>query len=259
MSSDKSKITDGDIVTIRNTFITVAPKKQNLRRSQSDSDLSNTSNNSETEEAVVVGATQNTNHRVWGAVELSDTSGTPRSCEDASGIREERQNRQTYLDCVEICDMSSGDSHPVANRKSMTLESEHVRSTRGSQIPSERTSVVASPPSAAYLLHERGECIPCTRGKCSRGSDCKFCHYPHGSKPSKNDRMRYRKHFDRCKEQIIKSPEDFDLNTVELPPSIASNAALKNKFLGRLAVEKRKALAGRSGDERVLPATHFSL
>lgn len=183
MSSPHSpNITDDDIVTVRKTFINVAPKKQTLRHSRSDSDLSNTSEAEEStrnsEDGHVIfstfkgntGAAQKDNHRVWGAVELSGSSAASPSSEEGSGSRAKRHNRQTLLDGVELCDMSSDAKSSDEDRS----EEEGVDPAIGA------STQQLSRGSAAHMS---GDCKPCkyilkARG-CSFGADCDFCHFFH--------------------------------------------------------------------------------
>lgn len=76
-------------------------------------------------------------------------------------------------------------------------------------------------------------------GGCARGVMCSFCHLAHVGKkhrprPDKGMRGRYRKHWERFKSQIEDNPDTFDMDTVTLPPSISSDAKLKEKLTTRM-------------------------
>jgi len=106
------------------------------------------------------------------------------------------------------------------------------------------------PTSIGSIGHAENACKPpCVfslrRKGCTNELRCGFCHFPHVGKrqrqrpkarprPCKGKRERYRKHWENFKNQIEENPETFDVDGVELPPSISSYERLKGKLMTRM-------------------------
>lgn len=106
------------------------------------------------------------------------------------------------------------------------------------------------PTSIGSIGHDCEACkVPCIyvmrKKPCVNGAQCNFCHLPHKQKrsrqrhktrprPCKGKRDRYRKHWETLKNQIEAAPDSFDVEAVELPPSIATYEKLKRKLVTRL-------------------------
>ena len=103
--------------------------------------------------------------------------------------------------------------------------------------------------SIGSVLHDTAQCQPCrsvVAGRpCFRGIRCPFCHMAHTRhsedvnqegppRPSRDQRRRYNNLVERVQAQIRADPRGFDLNSVEIPPNVADNPELKQKFLIRL-------------------------
>merc|ERR1719277_898297 len=80
------------------------------------------------------------------------------------------------------------------------------------------------------------------------GIACSFCHFPHKRgrrknklRPCKGKRDRYRKLVSRLTTQIAADPDSFNLETVELPPSIASNEVVKSKLMTKMQLHAEQA------------------
>lgn len=103
--------------------------------------------------------------------------------------------------------------------------------------------------SIGSIGHGNGTCkFPCAfvqREKgCVHGSSCDFCHFIHDqksrSRPCKGQRIRYRRQLERLMGELEKSPEEFDANQLDLPPSIVGKEALKAKLFARLEARREQ-------------------
>jgi hypothetical protein len=59
-------------------------------------------------------------------------------------------------------------------------------------------------------------------------------------RPCKGKRNRYRKLISRVEDSIDLNPEAFDPDQVQIPPSLASNEALRTKFFSRLCAHAQQ-------------------
>jgi len=101
------------------------------------------------------------------------------------------------------------------------------------------------PTSIGSMLHESGKCKVCfyahSRYGCMNGVFCNFCHFTHKHgrrknkvRPCKGKRDRYLKLVGRLTNQIDLDPDNFDINAVDLPPSVATDEATKTKLIAAL-------------------------
>jgi len=124
------------------------------------------------------------------------------------------------------------------------------------------------PSSIGSAFHYSGQCHPCLFNDhlegCKTGIRCLFCHFAHSKvkrkgkrRPCKGKRDRYRKLVSVSMDRIDQDPEAFDVQQMELPPSIANNASLRKKITARLEMHKETVVAsGRPGeDEDELPGS----
>merc|ERR1719323_2853015 len=99
-----------------------------------------------------------------------------------------------------------------------------------------------------------GSCKVCifahSKPGCSNGPACTFCHFPHKRgrrknklRPCKGKRDRYRKLLSRLTSQIECDPFSFKMDSIELPPSIASNETVKNKLMSKMQALMEQAQA----------------
>lgn len=119
-----------------------------------------------------------------------------------------------------------------------------------SQVPLDESG---QPTSIGSMLHASGMCKVCVlahSGTCPHGVLCSFCHLPHrrarrknAMRPCKGKRDRYRRLVTRLEHEIEIDPDGFDVNKVELPPSIVSNEIAHAKLLAKLQsrLEQEKA------------------
>jgi hypothetical protein len=103
--------------------------------------------------------------------------------------------------------------------------------------------------SIGSIGHDEGRCrTPCAFAQrekgCFRGSRCNFCHYHHAersrSRPCKGQRMRYRHQLEFLTSELTKSPETFDPNNVQLPPSIDGREAVKKRMFATLVARREQ-------------------
>lgn len=123
--------------------------------------------------------------------------------------------------------------------------------------------------SIGSLLHAGGLCRPCRftkKNACANGVLCFFCHVDHkrptksaqkkGSRPHKHKREQHREFVRKLEEELEADPETFDLDSVVVPASIASEAEaekLLQKLRARTA-ELRQVRAGATPGTEVLPS-----
>jgi len=120
-----------------------------------------------------------------------------------------------------------------------------------------------APTSIGSIGHHDGQCKGClyvfTSAGCTNGITCSFCHFPHKRmkrknkmRPCKGKRDRYRKLVIRLTQMIEADPDNFDLDQLELPPSIEKSEAVKDKlrkkmriYADRVCNQRRALSAGR--------------
>merc|ERR1719410_1536010 len=85
---------------------------------------------------------------------------------------------------------------------------------------------------------------------------CSFCHLKDHStsrqrnrvRPCKGKRQRHQKFLDRMKTMAEDNPHNFNIEDVELPPSIEANEALKAKFAAKVQMYKTQVLGANNAD-----------
>jgi len=127
-----------------------------------------------------------------------------------------------------------------------------------------------SPSSMGSVLHASGKCRPCRNvfmpGGCPNGVRCLFCHQEHSAlsqlveshlscvdehgdpeqdgnsgkperfRPSKAKRDQYKQMVKDLEDEIMKDPFGWSIDSVAIPPTIASKPSVKKKLLIRLAM-----------------------
>jgi len=80
---------------------------------------------------------------------------------------------------------------------------------------------------------------------------CSACQLPHKRgrrknklRPCKGKRDRYRKLLTRLTSQIEVDPYSFDVDAVQLPPSIAANEVVRSKLLAKVQMHAEQVRAG---------------
>ncbi len=121
----------------------------------------------------------------------------------------------------------------------------------------------SEPTSIGSMLHEKDMCKVCVfafAGNCTNGVFCEFCHLPHrralrktAMRPCKGKRDRYRKLVSRLEGEIQCDPDSFDVDKLELPPSIAADECARAKLLAKLQVRLGQAKAERQAQLRCEP------
>jgi hypothetical protein len=202
---------------------------------------------------------------IWGGIEDSPYSDEGFSSSHSAAVGADRrmpsgiiiadatssEDSHAKLERAEASECSNGDKLQVLSR---TVEG----GSSSSSIQNIPVDENGNKMSIGSILHDK-ECTPCaflSRKKgCVSGVLCSFCHFSHDDskskqrnrpRPCKGQRLRYRRQFSRFKEAVEDAPEEFDLNELELPPSIAGNEHLKSKFFSRLKAEQERLLQDRS-------------
>lgn len=115
-----------------------------------------------------------------------------------------------------------------------------------------------NPTSIGSIGHATGNCTVCifvhTVPGCSNGISCTFCHFEHRRprrknkmRPCKGKRDRHLKFLTRLKGMIESDPHSFNMEEVELPPSIATNEVVKAKLLAKVQLHTEQVMAGLEG------------
>jgi len=103
--------------------------------------------------------------------------------------------------------------------------------------PDGRSSSVGS------AAHAAGSCTACiaiyTKAGCLNGVMCHFCHMPHKRprrklRPCKGKRERYRKLVERLRDEVARDPENVDIASLVLPPSVARDDTSRAKLIAQL-------------------------
>lgn len=112
------------------------------------------------------------------------------------------------------------------------------------------------PTSIGSIGHATGTCKVCifahSKPGCSNGVACSFCHFVHKRgrrknklRPCKGKRDRYRKLLNRLTNLIECDPCSFNMDKVELPPSIASNEVVRAKLMAKIQLHAEQVMADR--------------
>jgi len=115
-----------------------------------------------------------------------------------------------------------------------------------------------NPTSIGSIGHATGNCTVCifvhTMPGCSNGIACSFCHFEHKRprrknkmRPCKGKRDRHLKFLTRLKGMIESDPHSFNIEEVELPPSIATNDVVKAKLLAKVQLHTEQVITGLKG------------
>mmetsp|Transcript_107558 Transcript_107558/g.195647 ORF Transcript_107558/g.195647 Transcript_107558/m.195647 type:complete len:471 (+) Transcript_107558:70-1482(+) len=115
-----------------------------------------------------------------------------------------------------------------------------------------------NPTSIGSIGHYDGQCKVClfvyAKPGCMSGVECSFCHFPHKRmkrknkmRPCKGKRDRYRKLVVRLTQSIEEDPDNFDLDRVELPPSVEKSETVKEKLRKKMHIYAERIRAERRG------------
>jgi len=116
------------------------------------------------------------------------------------------------------------------------------------------------PTSIGSIGHATGDCVPCDFVfkplGCRNGMFCSFCHLKNHTssrqrnreRPCKGKRQRHQKFMDRMKTMAQDNPHNFNIEDVELPPSIEASEALKAKVAAKVQMYKTQVLGATNAD-----------
>mmetsp|Transcript_117804 Transcript_117804/g.333975 ORF Transcript_117804/g.333975 Transcript_117804/m.333975 type:complete len:254 (-) Transcript_117804:194-955(-) len=152
----------------------------------------------------------------------------------------------------DVSDGDSSDGSDIERERQQQIEEQraHMESLQNVDVEALKRSIPLDGDgqltSIGSVGHAAGTCKVClfahSKAGCTNGMYCSFCHFYHKRpkrknklRPSKGKRDRYRKLVHHLTGQIKSQPETFDMNTVELPPSIAANESMRAKLFAKLA------------------------
>lgn len=206
--------------------------------------------------AMEVAAEAPPDHVLWGAIEAFSDSADSTS----------HSNDLKIPGGIGLCPSSSDDSGFEAGReRSPRVARDHPKPKNPGNItedvdPADVPCDSDGEPTSIGSRPHPDNCVPCCfmsrKDGCLNGIKCNFCHFPHDYKkpkkhrPCKGQRLRHDRQISSLREALLRSPETFDPETVELPPSIESNPDLKAKVIERLKEDKEQLLTLDSGTER---------
>lgn len=157
---------------------------------------------------------------------------------------------------------SDEDDNPLTElgRQQQIMQQQMMMEAATKQIPNPLPGSVpldsnGQPTSIGSIAHVSGGCKVCifahSKLGCSNGVACGFCHFPHKRgrrknklRPCKGKRDRYRKLLNRLT-NLIECDPHFNMEKVELPPSIASNEAVRAKLMATIKTHAEQVKASR--------------
>jgi len=184
------------------------------------------------------------------------SSDAPSSATSSKVVVEEQQGA---ADDDSQSDWSEGSDEEEKKQQQIQKQREHMQSLQNVDIETLKKSIPLDSDGNFTSLgsagHASGNCKVClfahSKAGCTNGMYCNFCHHYHKRpkrknklRPSKGKRDRYRKLVQHLTGKIKDQPDTFDMNTVELPPSIASSEAMKSKLFAKLLPFMEQAREG---------------
>lgn len=149
-----------------------------------------------------------------------DTQATPRKSNSDPG------SSSQYSSSSEIDSFTSGSEAEMPSRRGQLTRELEARTAKSIRLGDQG--------------HAEGTCRPCKhwvkKAGCQDGDACQFCHLAHNAghplrnwRPCRAKRKRLQRLLEQLKSQAEEKGQSFDIDTAELPPSIAGNAFLRDE------------------------------
>jgi len=191
-------------------------------------------------------------HTIWGGIESLSSSSSSQSSSSKQKLRHDLPGGSGSSTTPETShQQSSGDiafvdSSSVSSPSSSELSKDADEDSE-SLLPQVPCDEYGQQMSIGSIGHENGMCgSPCvfsSREKgCMKGVRCEYCHFPHEKKsrmqPCKGRRIRNRDQKERLMDELDRSPETFDVKTLQLPSSITDHELTQTRLFA--ALERRR-------------------